>query len=477
MKGVWRIVIGLIAGILVGALINALWTDQTWLRLGVTDAAAFKAGKPVPAVIGPDGAPVEPIEPTTLAHALRFAIDANWLMGQGFIRALRFLAVPIVFFSIVAGVASLGDPRKLGRLGGRAVAIYICTSLCAVTIGLIISRLVRPGKIIPEHVRANLMAEGGDQVQLLGGRTDQVKGLGRQILDMIPVNPFDALARADMLQVIVFGLALGLGLTLLPKDRQSAGQSIARGFDTLAEVMGILVRAVMFVAPLAVFCLLTPIVAEMGLGTLRALGAYCLCVIAGLITVIGAVYFPLVFTLGRTNPWRFVKEMMPANLVAFSSSSSNATLAVTMRCLIDRLGVSKRVAGFVCPLGATINMDGTAVYLGIAVAFIAQALGVDLTIGQQLTLVVTVVLASIGSPGIPGGSLVILIVLLQGVGVPAEGIALILGVDRILDMARTVVNVLGDGVTTVIVNRLEPPDSADPADSAPPAASTEARTP
>lgn len=476
MKDVWRIVIGLIAGIIVGALINALWTPKTWASLGVDDPDAFKAGKasevvPVaspgqdatgePATGDvPDGSSVEAPqrEPGALAKAIRLAIDVNWLIGHGFVRALRFLAVPIVFFSIVAGVAGLGDPRRLGRLGGRTVLIYAFTAVCSVAIGLVVSRAVQPGKFVPAEVRAELMAKGGERVQELGGKTGEVKSLGRQLLDMITVNPFESLARGDMLQVIVFGIVLGLGLTLLPREREKDGAAIARGFDTLAEVMGILVRAVMFVAPLAVFCLLVPIVAEMGLDMLRALGAYCLCVIGGLIAVIGLVYFPLVFVLGRMNPWRFVREMMPANLVAFSSSSSNATLAVTMRCLIDRLGVSKRVAGFVCPLGATINMDGTAVYLGVAVAFIAQAMGVDLTITQQLTLVVTVVLGAIGTPGIPGGSLVILLVLLNSVKVPSEGIALILAVDRILDMARTVVNVVGDGVASVIVNRSEPPD-------------------
>ncbi len=495
MKDVWRIIIGLIAGIVVGALINAFWTPHTWRSIGVDDPTAFKEHRPAqtadlsspPPGLAPDSSPAPQLAsetdapllappqapsptlsptlptsasvPSTAAHALRLLIDTNWLVGQMFVRALRFLAVPIVFFSIVAGVAGLGDPRKLGKLGGRTVLIYFFTSFCSVAIGLVITRVVRPGLFVPPDVRAELLAKGGQDVQLLGGKTDQIKSIGRQILDLVPANPFDSLARADMLQVIVFGLAIGLGLTLLPRDRRESGAAITRAFDTLAEVMGILVRAIMWTAPLAVFCLLVPIVAEMGLGTLRALAVYCLCVVGGLITVVLLVYFPLVFLLGRMNPLRFVKEMMPANLVAFSSSSSNATLAVTMRCLIERLGVSKRVAGFVCPLGATINMDGTAVYLGVAVAFIAQALGKELSLVQQLTLVVTVVLAAVGTPGIPGGSLVILIVLLQGVGVPAEGIALILGVDRVLDMARTVVNVIGDGAVAVVVNRIEPVES------------------
>jgi Na+/H+-dicarboxylate symporter len=188
---------------------------------------------------------------------------------------------------------------------------------------------------------------------------------------------------------------------------------------------------------------------------LKALSVYCLCVVGGLVLVMGGVYAPLIAGLARMSPIRFFHALGPAQLVAFSSSSSNATLPVTMQCVVERVGVPRSIAGFVCPLGATVNMDGTSVYLGVAVAFITQALGIELTLGQQLMLVVSITLAAVGSPGIPGGSLVFLVAMLQGLGVPAEGVALILGVDRLLDMARTVVNVVGDGVASAVVARLE----------------------
>jgi Na+/H+-dicarboxylate symporter len=241
---------------------------------------------------------------------------------------------------------------------------------------------------------------------------------------------------------------------LLAIGRARAGP-IAGACETLSDVMGRFVRGVMWAAPVAVFCLLAPAVAGLGLGVLKALSVYCLCVVGGLVLVMGGVYAPLIAGLARMSPIRFFHALGPAQLVAFSSSSSNATLPVTMQCVVERVGVPRSIAGFVCPLGATVNMDGTSVYLGVAVAFITQALGIELTLGQQLMLVVSITLAAVGSPGIPGGSLVFLVAMLQGLGVPAEGVALILGVDRLLDMARTVVNVVGDGVASAVVARLE----------------------
>ncbi|MBY0310828.1 MAG: dicarboxylate/amino acid:cation symporter [Phycisphaerales bacterium] len=439
--GVWRVLLGLGVGLAVGLIINAAWTPAAWSAMGIGDAKAFLAF-----------AQSDANAPSVLAQIVRAAVRLNQLIGDLFVRALRFCAVPIVLFTLVAGSASLGDIRKLGRIGGKSLALFLCTTVFAVVIGLTIANVVKPGSFVSAENRAALLEAQKSSAQSLAGRVDQMPSLTQQLLNMVPRNPFEALAGADMLGVIVLALVLGLGLTLIPKERSGP---VIHVFDVLGEVMGLIVGLIMRIAPVAVFCLIVPVAATLGTDALKALGAYCLCVIVGLLSILFIEYGLLVRILGGMSATRFYRGVAPAQLVAFSTSSSNATLPVTMECAIERLGVPKRVASFVCPLGATVNMDGTALYQGIAVVFVAQAMGVPLSLEAQLSVVLASTLASVGSPGIPGGSLIFLLAILQSVGVPPEGIALILGVDRVLDMSRTVVNVSGDAAVSVIVARGE----------------------
>ncbi len=439
--GVWRVLLGLGLGLMAGLAINLFWSRETWASLGVVDSKAFLAFTAA-----------EGNTPGVIAHAVRGLVRVNQFMGELFVRALRFCAVPIVLFTLVAGSASLGDIRKLGRIGGKSLGLFIVTTIIAVIFGLLVANVVKPGTLVSEANRAALLEAQRGAAQSLAGRVDQMPSLAQQLLNMVPRNPFEALAGADMLGVIVLALALGLGLTLLPKERSGP---VIHVFDVLGEVMGLIVGLIMRIAPVAVFCLIVPVAATLGTDALKALGAYCACVIMGLLLILFVEYGLIVRFFGGMPVGRYYRGVAPAQLVAFSTSSSNATLPVTLECAIERLGVPRRVASFVCPLGATVNMDGTALYQGVAVVFIAQAMGVPLGLEAQLGVVLAATLASIGSPGIPGGSLVFLIAILQSVGVPPEGIALILGVDRLLDMSRTVVNVSGDIAVSIVVAKGE----------------------
>lgn len=463
MRSAVAIVVALILGVVVGLALNLLWTPVTWVMLGVRDSKAFLAYQ-----IVADN------QPSIFANLVRIVVGLCSFTGDLFIRALRFCAVPIVLFTLIAGAASLGDVRRLGRVGLKTILLYLGTTVIAVVLGLVIANVVQPGQAVSEEARASLMGSRAGDAANIAARTNQIPRLSDQFTDMLPRNPFEALAQGNMLQIIVFALILGIGLTLIPRERAAP---VVHLFDVLGEVMGVIVRGIMVLAPVAVFCLITPIVATMGLEVLMALGVYMLCVLGGLVLIL-LIEYPLILrVLGKMGPGVFYKGIGRAMLVAFSTSSSNATLPVTMACVTQYLRVPKRIASFVCPLGATINMDGTALYLGVASVFVAQAFGLQLSLEQQLSIVVAATLASIGSPGIPGGSLVFLVVILQSIGLPAEGLALVLGVDRLLDMARTVVNVTGDAMVSVIVSRGEPaeePEGAVPltTSAAPPSAAS-----
>ncbi len=435
----WKILIGLLLGIAVGLVINAGWTRETWASQGVQDSAAFLAYKDA-----------ELNRPTTIAYTVRLAVRVNQFLGDLFVRLLRFAAVPIVLFTLIAGVASLGDPRQLGRLGVRTIGLYLGTTLFAVVLGLVIANAVSPGRYVPRDARDAMVATQQAETATRTAQVGQVKGVWDQILAIVPRNPFEALASGDMLAVIFFSIAIGLGLTLLPAAR---ARPAVEACSALGDAVAMIVHVIMKAAPIAVFCLIVPVAAGLGWGVIKALGVFCASFVGGL-AILALVEYPLlVRVLGKMRPGEFQRGIAPAQLVAFTSSSSSATLPVTMECVTQRLGVPRRIAGFVLPLGATINMDGTAMYQGMVTVFVAQAFGVDLTVSQQVAIVFAATLASIGSPGIPSGGIVMLIAILQSVGLPAEGIALILGVDRILDMCRTVVNVSGDAAAAVIVSR------------------------
>ncbi len=456
MKIPWGILAALLLAAVVGLGLNAWWGAAAWEAIGVTDSGAFLSGQNPSGqekTVTDSAGTLRPVnEPGLLAYSAKLVIDAAWFVGQLFVRALRVAAVPIVLFSIILGVASLGDPRKLGRLGVRTLGLFLVTSIAAVTLGLSIANLFKPGLLVSTEARDRLLVGGAKGFEGALAAAGESRSIWQHLLAMVPTNPFDALARGDMLQVIIVAVMTGGILAGMPAART---KPLLDACDVLNDVIGKVIALVMKLAPVAVFCLVCPVVAALGADVLHALGAYCLCVVGGLASLMLVIYAPIVALLARRSPAAFFKGLSPAMLVGFSSSSSNATLPVTLRCLIERLGVSPKVANFVCPVGATLNMDGTALYQGVAVVFIAQVMGVDLSLGQQLSIVMLATLAAIGSPGIPGGSLVFLIMVLQSVGVPATGIALILGVDRLLDMCRTVANITGDAVVAAAVDRME----------------------
>lgn len=451
----WRIVISLILGTVVGLLINILWTKATWSSLGVNDARAFVQG-----VVPAD--PIANQDASAVAHIARFVGRATKFVGDLFLQCLRFVAIPIVLFSLVVGVASLGDPRKLGRIGVRTLSLFLITAAISCLIGLSLSVAVKPGSRVDAEVRAQVLESfAADANARIASAETTAKTLSMwdQVVRVISQNPFDALARGDMLQIVIASVIVGLGLTLIPK---ASADPVVRVFDGLSQAFLQLVRLLMEVAPIAVFALIAPIIANLGVSVLVALAWYGAVVVAALAIILGVLY-PLVLrvTLRKhqrlTIPQLF-RAMSPAQFLAFSSSSSAATLPVTIECCRDRLGVPEGIASFVCPLGATINMDGTAAYQCIAVTFLAQVFGVDLSFADLATIAGLAILVAVGSPGLPGASIVLMVVVLDAVNVPKEGIALILALDRALDMCRTVVNVSGDAIAAVAVAGIEDRD-------------------
>jgi Na+/H+-dicarboxylate symporter len=441
----WKILIGLALGLVAGVLVNVLWTEAVWTAQGVHDSKAFLAASKSDANN----------EATALAYLARFAAQATQFLGDLFIRCLRFIAVPIVLFSLTVGVASLGDVRKLGRIGGKTLAFFAATTLVAACIGLACSNVVKPGTFVPEAKRQELASgqQAAAQARISAGEKIKAEtSIWKQVLDIVPANPFAALAQADMLQVVVLSVALGLGVTLIPREKSSA---VVRMFDGLQESITALVRVLMHAAPVAVFALIAGTVAKLGWQVMGALGVYCVVTIVALAIVQLVMYPAFLYVLTRRDSrmtfGRFMGGMSPAMLLAFSSSSSSATLPVTMQCVRDRLGVSEEIASFVCPLGATVNMAGTALYQAVAATFIAQLYGIHLELSQQATIVALATLIAIGSPGVPGGSIVMMVIVLESVGIPPGGIAVILAVDRVLDMCRTIVNVSGDAAAAVVV--------------------------
>jgi Na+/H+-dicarboxylate symporter len=391
-----------------------------------------------------------------------FTLDYIKPIGTIFINSLKMIAVPLVLASLIVGVSNLGDISKLSRIGGKTIATYLITTVLAVSIGLILVNIFQPGKSLPLETRENLMKMyEGDA----GSKVGQAEQLQQQsplqpIVDIVPENIFKATAdNSAMLQVVFFAILVGVALLQIPKSKANP---VIAFFDGFNDVIIQIVNYIMMIAPLGVFALMASLIVEIAgdnpdsaLQLLLALLKYSLVVLGGLFIMTLAVY-PLILKAFTKVKYRdFFKAIRPAQLLAFSTSSSSATLPVTMKQVEEELGVSEEVSSFVLPLGATVNMDGTSLYQGVAAVFIAQALGMDLTITQQLMIVLTATLASIGSAGVPGAGLIMLIIVLESIGVPAAGIALIIAPDRILDMFRTVVNVTGDAVVCTIVASTE----------------------
>ncbi len=360
------------------------------------------------------------------------------VVGQVFISLLKMLVVPLVFVSLVCGSSSLSDPKMLGRVGGKTVGLYLVTTGIAVTLALTAAILFQPGV-------------GATPVAAVQQEIAEVTPLTQVIIDMIPSNPVAAMADARMLPIIVFSLLLGISITL----SGATGKRVAAWFHDMNGVIMKLVTLVMRFAPYGVFALIAILAATSNASDFLAVGRYVVLVFGVLFVHALVVYPTLLALLCRISPWMFLFKMRAAMLFAFSTASSNATLPVTLESVEQRVGVSNKVASFTIPLGATINMDGTAIMQGIATGFIAQFYGIELSVAQYLMVVLMVIMASIGTAGVPSVGLVLLAGVLAQVGLPEEGIALILGVDRLLDMTRTVVNVTGDSAVTTIVARSE----------------------
>ncbi|MEJ6476105.1 dicarboxylate/amino acid:cation symporter [Pseudoalteromonas piscicida] len=407
-----RIMIGMVLGVALGFVFQAILGDnkEILIPLGLFDL------------------PVKGFFVDGLFH----------IGGQIFIASLKMLVVPLVFISLVCGTCSLSDPKKLGRLGGKSIGLYLITTAIAITVAITLALLIAPGGGVEVPSTASFDAK-------------QAPTLVQVIINMFPTNPIDAMASGNMLQIIVFALLFGIAMAL----SGDAGARLAAVFEDLNTVVLKLVTLLMNVAPYGVFCLMAKLFTTIDMGLIVELGKYFMVVLVALL-IHAFINYPILFKLlTGLSPVVFLKKMKDACMFAFSTSSSSATMPVTLETATKKLGAHNSVASFTVPLGATINMDGTAIMQGVATVFIAQVFGVDLTLNDYLMVVLTATLASVGTAGVPGVGLIMLAMVLNQVGLPVEGIALIIGVDRLLDMTRTAVNVTGDCMVTCVVAKSE----------------------
>ena len=372
-------------------------------------------------------------------------------VGTIFIRLLMFVAIPMVLSSLIVGTASLGDIRKVGRIGAKTLAFYLVTVVSAISIGLILVNAIQPGTRLGAESREKLMVEfqGGIQEKL---QMETSVDLVDTFVRIVATNPISALANGEMLQIIFFAIMVGTCLTLIAREKAA---HVVGFFDGFSDLMIRMVDLVMKVAPYGVFALISATVGEFGFDILQTLVWYVATLLLGFLLHQFITLGVLVRVFGGMRPSHFFRGIKEVMLIAFSSSSSAATLPVNMECCEKNLGVPKQITSFVLPLGATVNMDGTSMYQAVATVFISQVYGTQLDLAAQLTIILTAVLASIGTAPVPGVGIVMLIIVLRSVHVPEEGIAIILGVDRILDMCRTVLNVSGDAVVSVIMAKQE----------------------
>ncbi|GAA0347107.1 dicarboxylate/amino acid:cation symporter [Bowmanella denitrificans] len=407
-----RIFFGMLAGILLGTLLRALFDDS--------GDFAFR-------VLG--------LEVSTYTLLVEGIFN---IIGKIFIASLQMLVVPLVFVSLVCGTCNLSDPSKLGRLGGRSILLYLFTTALAISLAVSFALLVAPGEGINLDTNTTFSAK-------------EAPSLSEVIINMFPTNPINAMAEGNMLQIIVFSVLFGVAMAM----SGSAGKRLGDLFEDLNKVVMRLVTILMNLAPYGVFALMAKLFATIGFDTFTSLLKYFFLVLFVLLVHAFVSYPLLLKLLSGLNPVQLIKKMRDAALFAFSTSSSSATLPVTLETARNKLGVKNTVASFTVPLGATINMDGTAIMQGVATVFIAQVYGVDLSVSDYLMVILTATLASIGTAGVPGVGLIMLAMVLQQVGLPVEGIALIIGVDRLLDMTRTAVNVTGDCTVACIVAKSE----------------------
>jgi proton glutamate symport protein len=377
----------------------------------------------------------------------------DWIkpFGTIFINSLKLIAIPLILAALIKGVSDLKDISKLSKMGGRTIVIYIITTVIAVSIGLVLVNIVKPGNSISDKTRTELVDGYSNKTTKYKDEASKQKESGplQALIDLVPQNIFEAAtSNRNMLQVIFFAVFFGIGLILIPEEKAKTVKSFFDGFN---EVILKMVDLIMLAAPYGVFALLAALIAESpSVDLFKALAWYALTVILGLALMI-IIYKVLVFIFTKKRPSFFMKAISPAQLLAFSTSSSAATLPVTMERVTEHIGVEEEVASFVLPIGATINMDGTSLYQAVAAVFIAQAFGMDLSFGTQLGIIATATLASIGSAAVPGAGMVMLVGVLGYAGIPEAGLALIFAVDRPLDMCRTVVNVTGDASVSMLV--------------------------
>ena len=373
--------------------------------------------------------------------------------GTIFINLLKLIAVPLILASLIKGISDLKDISKLSKMGGRTIITYLITTLTAVTIGLILVNVIKPGKSISVDTRNELVEAYASDTQAKQKAAAKQQELGplQALVDMVPSNIFLAASNnRNMLQVIFFALFFGIGMILLNEKKVAPVKNF---FDSFNSIILKLIDLIMLSAPYGVFALLAALVVEApSLELFKALALYAITLLLGLAAMI-LIYVLIVQLLTKRKISFFVRGIAPAQLLAFSTSSSAATLPVTMECVEENLGVDKEVASFVLPIGATINMDGTSVYQGVAAVFIAQAFGLDLSLSAQLGIVFTATLASIGTAAVPSAGIVMLVIVLAQAGIPEAGLALIFAIDRPLDMCRTIVNVTGDAAVSMIVGK------------------------
>ncbi|SDJ77598.1 dicarboxylate/amino acid:cation symporter [Salimicrobium halophilum] len=373
------------------------------------------------AIVGPDIKVVQPL-------------------GDLFLRLIKFIIVPLVLSSLVVGVSSTGNLKELGNLSLKTVSFYMVTTAVAISIGLMSGNIFSPGTGVDINVPESQQVEA-----------QETPGIKETLLNIVPTNPIAALTDGNMLQVIFFAIFLGIGITMLGEKARTLYQL----FDQLAEVMYKITGIVMRFAPIGIFGLIAPTVGEYGLSVLWPLLKVILALLLGSLVHVLIVYSFSVKVFGKMNPLTFFRELIPVIMVAFSTSSSSGTLPMTIKYSEEKLRVPRKISSFVLPLGATINMNGTALYQGVCVLFVAQYFGMELSFVDQLTVVLTATLASIGTAGVPSAGLIMLSMVMASIGLPLEGIALLAGIDRILDMIRTSVNVLGDATAAVVVSSSE----------------------
>lgn len=383
---------------------------------------------------------------------------ADWIkpFGTIFINALKLIAVPLIVVSLITGIAELKDISKISKIGGKTILFYLFSTAVAVSIGLILANVIQPGNFVSAEAGSQLLDTFKDDVstKILQADTQKNSGPLQPLIDIVPDNFFQALTdNSRMLQVIFFSILIGIGIILIKEEDSKPVVGFFKGFN---QVILKIIDLIMLAAPYGVFSLLAALMVEIpDSSILKGLVAYALTVVLGLGILIFCFYSSIFYLVTKRSPWKFYKQILPAQLLAFSTSSSAATLPVTMERVTEHVGVDDEIASFVLPLGATINMDGTAIYQAIAAIFIAQVMTIDLSLSQQLMIILTATLASIGSAAVPSAGMVMLVIVLGQAGIPEAGLALIFAVDRPLDMLRTVVNVTSDSTVAVVIAKSE----------------------